>query len=66
MRDFNWATDLIDSACDNFVGNVSKSIDKSDNDFVVPDLVDELYHWSISGKLFISTSMVITYICNFI
>ncbi|CAO1418115.1 unnamed protein product [Diamesa hyperborea] len=51
MRDFNWATDLIDSACDNFVENVSKSIDKCDNDYVVPDLVDELYHWSISVML---------------
>ena len=36
MRDFNWATDLIDSACDNFVENISKSIDKCDNDYVVP------------------------------
>lgn len=50
MRDFNWATDLIDSACDNFVENLSKSIDNCNNDTVVPDLVDELYHWSISGK----------------
>lgn len=56
MRDFNWATDLIDNACDNFVGNVLKSIDKCDNDYVVPDLVDELYHWSISGKLLMFSS----------